>query len=53
MPENRLPLIFPHVAVEEWVAGASASLATTTQQDHQIDLQLRGESPAAAERKQY
>jgi hypothetical protein len=52
MPEIRLPLIFPTAAVEEWVAGASASL-TTTPQDHEIDLRLRGESPAAAERKQY
>jgi hypothetical protein len=52
MPEIRLPLIFPTVVVEEWVAGASASL-TATSQDHKIDLQLRGEFPAAAERKQY
>ena len=52
MPEMRLPLSFPTKAVEEWVAGASAT-PTPTAQDHKIDQSLRGESPAAAERMQY
>ena len=52
MPEMRLQLIFPTAAVEEWVAGASASLIVDPK-DHQIDRSLSGSEPAAAERKQY